>query len=206
MAEALSLLDMLQAAPDLVELAWPPTRVCSGLKVCVCVRQALLRACKSKSTQLQVAMRLRSPHIGEGSSIRMEDQLAESFATFAHAGLRLTINPYPYTPVPVSTFSELYRTMRAGACSGPVSLDLSGCYWGVGDDPCQQGYLPGYPPSIDMQPTVEVRGQDEGEIFQALAYSHKLEQLIWANCMPTAEALDLRPLASSLGTSLTHLG
>ena len=198
----ITLLEMLQAAPELAELCWPRERVCSGLKVCVCVRDALLRACKSKTTQLGVALRLRSPRLGKAPPIA---GLAETFASLANASLYLAIRPSPDTRVPVSVFSTLYHSLRAGSCSGPVWLDLSGCYWGLGDDPCQ--YLPEGPQLPDTYGTVEMNdGHDEGAVFQALAYSKRLQHLTWANCMPTAEALDLRPLASSLVTSLTYLG
>ncbi len=201
----LSLLELLRREPDLVEMTWPRERVLSGLAVCSHTRSALLHACRSPSTRLHVALSARC--VGSGGAEHAqaqhtEEDLSEALARFGHAGVHLTIHPTPLTPIPVSIFSALYRAVRRGACAGPVSLDLSGCYWGVGDDPCQD-----YGPLVDEQATVEMGDDnDEQDVFQCLAYSQNLQHLTWANCMPCAEAMDLRPLAASLGTCLTHLG
>jgi hypothetical protein len=202
---ALSLLELLRREPDLVEIAWPRERVLSGLSVCSHTRAALLHAGRSPSTRLHVALSARCVGCGGAAQARSwhtEEDLAGALARFGHASVHLTIHPTPLTPIPASIFSGLYRAIRRGACAGPVSLDLSGCYWGVGDDPCQD-----YGPLVDEHATVKMGDDDDEEdVFQCLAYSQNLQRLTWANCMPCAEAMDLRPLAASLGTCLTHLG
>ena len=50
------------------------------------------------------------------------------------------------------------------------------------------------------------REEEEEEVFQAINYSsQRLRTLIWTNCMPFCEAIDMRPLVLALGVSLTHL-
>lgn len=50
---------------------------------------------------------------------------------------------------------------------------------------------------------------EEQDVFQAIVYSRLLRTLVWSNTTPPAETaanvLDMRPLLSAIGVSLTHL-
>ena len=201
------LLHESEALP-LVEHLIPPERVLMSMCVCTRLRLILLSVCQSSTCDLQITLRVRCRRSSSvethGDDQKLQEDTAVDFCRFGNARLRVAINPVRDTCVLCSVFSQLYRAVRSGKCAGPLTLDLSGCYWSYGD-----GLVGGmYGPQLDeaMSSTVIHRPGQEQDIYQAIAYSKSLRKLVWANVTPVAEALDIRPMVSSLGTSLTHLG
>jgi hypothetical protein len=135
----LNLLGLFQREQELVELIFPPQRVIAGLAVCKHARNALIQACQSSSSRLQVSVRVRcqatrfsyrlsQAHValvnlgimkrpgspdGDGDEEAVfEEQDRVGFARFCNAQLHLSINPSPASRAPVSVFRWLHRSLR----------------------------------------------------------------------------------------------